>query len=405
MTIAEFSSKWVYWMPLLAAVVAASWLMRARPFDFSFMVILVLSQFAVHSVLAYGLDSSIAVFCIAFVILFLLTGQERFRLCQVRVPRSIAFSERVSQRWVLISKYYLLIYYSARLALYPFFSGELMLDDRLEAQKDNVLLYVAGVAITPAIAAVMYSVMKPGGRALLSDKLLLLLVAVGMLGAGSKAGLAFLVFTFIGVASYLGQGFFKYKLAVACVAAATVGTVYLLKQFFPDLDLLDIGSLILHRIAANTDSLDYLLLLGQAPQAYPYSGIGALHPIIAKRFGYAFEYPPGVWLHGMRFGNWEGFGPNSGIVMDYFGNLGWFGLLVPVLLGIYFRVCRARPSVIMCSFLSMTYVIVVDIGLFDITWTFWMAVLVVLLVLDRFSMSMNATPKLRRRRAREVSVG
>ena len=376
MTIAEFSIEWYYWGPVLAMVALACWLMRARPLDFGCIVALMISQYVVHAVIAFGWSDEISLFCMLFFAVFVLVAQQRVTFGLPAAGPRLAVSSEVEEAWIKISKWYLFGYYTCRLIAYPFFSGELMLDDRLAAQQDNVLLFVLGLGATPALAAVMYAGIRPGGKLLMFDKVVLGIAAIGILGSGSKGGLLPIILVFVGVSSFLGQKLLRSRIAAFAVCIAIGGSLFILTRFFPLLELGDIGNLMLYRVAANTDSLEYLNVLGVKPGAFPFSGIGALLPALSRRFGYVYDYSPGVWLHGSRFGNWDGYGPNSGIVMDYFGNLRWGGLLVAAGLGMYFRSAARYRNAITCSFLPITALAVTDIAMFDIAFLMWLLVLV-----------------------------
>jgi len=330
--------------------------------------VLVLCQYVLHSLLAFGPSHPVFGFCLTFLGLFSVaaySGRDPV------APRATPADRRLSHRWAVVAQWYLIVYYAVRLAVYPFFSGELLLDDRLAGQQDNQIVFTLGLAVQPALAAFMYARMTSSRRSNWFDWATFAIVAVGLLGAGSKASVIPLVLVYLGVSSYLQRSISQQKAALIAIAAATLLAFYALSIFFPELEPEQILALVQNRLAANTDSLEYLSAIGVDPSAFPFSGPGALLPVIAKRFGFTMDYPPGVWLHGARFGDFSGYGPNAGIVMDYFGNLSWFGLLAAPLLGRYVRACRDQLTIVRCSFLSIAYIAVVDIGIFDIPAFVW----------------------------------
>lgn len=364
--ISEFVTEWFYWLPLIALTAIAARLLGARLFDFQFLIVLLLAQYVVHSVIAFGATSRIAIFCTLFFLLFM-----AFSLPGAAMPSRTPPLRRIDVRWIQVAKLYLVLYYLSRLILYPYLSGEFLIDVRLEAQQENPLLFTLGLAVQPALAACVYSWFTSTHKLSLLDKATIVIVAIGLLGSGSKAAVLPMILVYVGVASYLGRSALQNRTALALIAAAVGLTLFALSQLFPDLAVSDIALLMQYRIAANTDNLEYLLVIDLDPNQYPFSGVGALFPLISKRFGYGFEFPPGAWLHGMRFGDWSGFGPNSGIVMDYLGNLGWFGLAAAAALGAYVRKVRDRIGPIHCSFLSVAYIVVIDIGIFDVSLIVW----------------------------------
>ena len=372
--IVEFAFEWYFWVGLISLAAVGSWLISARLLDFPFFVVLVLGQYVLHTGIAFGLAHSLTAFSILFFII-LLACAGRPGAVGNAAPRPLV---GIESDWIVVAKAYLLLYYAARLAFYPFMGGELLLDERLVAQQDNPLIFTLGLAVQPALAACIYSWIALGKRLSGLDVLIILLVLLGLLGSGSKGGVITLILTYLGVASYLGQKVLRSKWVVLAGVAIIGLTLYVLTRLFPDVELSSIGMLIIYRLAANTDSVEYLVLGDINPQAYPFAGIGALFPMIFKRLGYVFEYPPGVWLYGMRFDDWSGFGPNPGILMDYFGNLGWFGLLAAVGIGLYVRKARRRISVVGCSFLAMALMLVVDVGIFNVGIIVWGSVYILL---------------------------
>jgi hypothetical protein len=407
--ISDFSNELYYWGPLLVLVWVISWLCRARVLDFAFIVILVLSQYFLHAVISFGVLHPIGIFCTAFLGLFVLVARaperDSVRAISVRASRTARSND---DRWFRICRAYLVVYFTARLLTYPFFSGELLLDERLLAQQENRLLFTLGLATQPALAGCMFVWMSNPARLRAFDKLVIAIVAFGLFGAGSKGAIAPLVLTYLGVASYLNKNALANKTVTLAIVAAALTTAYALGQFFPDLAYADIASLVQYRIVANTDSLEYIQANGVDPRTYPYAGLGALFPLITKRLGYEFEFPPGVWMHGMRFGDWSGFGPNAGIVLDYFGNLSWFGLVAAILIGLYVRKSGRHFGVIHCSFLAMAPALVVDVGIFDINLMIWGGLGLMLIALQRFRFGrIRLSVRLRRARlhARPAALG
>jgi hypothetical protein len=124
------------------------------------------------------------------------------------------------------------------------------------------------------------------------------------------------------------------------------------------LNATEIVQLIAYRVVANSEELEYLYVLNFQPDQYPFAGIGALFAPIAKLFGQNIDYPPGVWLYGQRYGNFSGFGPNSGFVIEFFGNLGFFGLGMPLIIGAIIGYCERKATfyrVILLSIIPLIF--------------------------------------------------
>jgi hypothetical protein len=57
--------------------------------------------------------------------------------------------------------------------------------------------------------------------------------------------------------------------------------------------------------------------------------------------------------------------------MDFFGNLSWVGVVGGFLLALYSRLCSFFKGVISCSFLSIAYLMPIDIVMFETAAIFW----------------------------------
>lgn len=391
-----------YWASFALLMAMGVLLMRARILDFKFISLGFISQYVVHSVMAFGVFSQIAVFCILFWLLFIgtltpwvqrqtrtlaafLAGRSDpiARLTETVIEKDTAWRARVAgveKWWVLAAKWFLLVYWTCRLISYPYIAGELDLSVRLEAGHDNRVLFFLGLAVFPAIAACVSVWIQKGYRFRVLDYAVLAVVVVGYLGTGSKVAILPVILIFFGAISFFRKPLREMRLwlLLAGVGGVVIGIRYIF--FFPSTGLLELAQQALYRFVANTDSLEYLVAVGKAPGEYPFAGVGALAPMFLKPFGLSYDYSPGVWLHGSRFDQWAGFGPNPGLVMDYFGNLGWWGLLIPIFAGLYMLGWMRVGGAIGCSFTAITYQLFVDVTLFDVPFVFWAAVLAILVV-------------------------
>ena len=264
-----------------------------------------------------------------------------------------------------------------------------MLDERLAAQQDNRVLFFLGLAVGPAIAATIFSWLANGRRKFNGfDWLILFLMGYGVLASGSKAALIPVVISYFGVRIYLGERAPPISyIVIALIALGLLTSILLLRSFFPELSTTEVLALLQYRIAANTDVLEYLYVLEMRPQDFPFAGFGALAPMFSKLIGYPFEFNAGTWLHGARFGDWSGFGPNSGPVMDYYANFGWFGLCAAILIGIAMRAAVAARNVIGCSALSLIPMSLLDSAMLTIALATWFGIYLVLRVTITFRLS------------------
>ncbi len=391
-----------YWSILLVGMVFACHVLRARFLDFRFMILLVLIQYVAASTVIFGPLSNIGLFCIFFAIIFILTvklAERKIGLPAGRLALAPSFKPFQSSAWVNVCRYYILFYYSARLIFYPFIDGALLLDQRLGAQQENPFIFYAGLAVVPAFAACMTKWIR---RINLFDALIIAVAVAGLLGSGSKAVILPLVFLFFGVMSYYGIPLRTKISGLLVMGMGSVLVFFRLALYFPGYNFSELLSLFFTRIVANTDSLEYLYTTGADPREYPYSGISALFPTLSKQLGYTYDYSPGVWLHGMRFGDWTGFGPNPGPVMDYFGNLGWAGVFVSAGMGMYLVACERRKDAVGVSFISIASLIIVDLTLFEVAAILWSCVLVFMNVVSRIR---NPGPHRNNGESRDGAVG
>ncbi|WP_341920416.1 hypothetical protein [Hydrocarboniphaga effusa] len=357
--IAEFYLEPEYWVAILGGLGLMRLLMPHRLLDFTFFSALYLTQFTVHIALVPGLHRYL-LFCLVFVAAVVLG---------YRWPRSIAApvsnpNVDLDQRLILFCKAIIILYYIPKLIMQPPSFSALELGLRLEGQQQNKLLFFMGLAMLGPTAAWVYDWVQRG-RATLLDLVILVLVGLGALASGSKASVLPMLLAVFGASSYLGtrskikpSTLWTFSIGAAVVMALMLGI------YFPLLSPLDIGDLILYRLAANTDSLEYLYAVGAKPEAYPFAGIGALNPFLGKILGTRIDYSIGVWLHGIRYDNWTGFGPNPGFVIDYFGNLGWFGIYPGLVIGLLLKSASRAGNVVGCMYLSFSYFALVESTIF-----------------------------------------
>jgi hypothetical protein len=347
----------IYWIILFATLLLFRAAIRFRVFDFTFVICLLFSQYVAHLILIFGI-STYLLFCLLFIIAFV-SGYHGYALLpNLTLDRSANRPD--VDRWVArLSKLILVAYYSWRLMNVPILSGPLDLALRLQLQQESRVAFFLGVVMLPPFVACMFYWLRER-RFGWTDGLVVLLAILGSLSSGSKASILPLVLTYVGVRSYLGLHFRVNLWLIAGVAAAGIVFTVMLLTFFPLASAGDIGQLLLYRVVANTDNLEYLYAADLEPSQYPFSGPIALVPFVSKALGAQIDYPYGVWLHGMRYGDWSGFGPNAGFVIEEFGNLSWAGVFVGAALGALVRWTGRAQSAIRVMVLSFCQVLLVE---------------------------------------------
>lgn len=381
-----------YWLSLVLLVGVTAALTRSRPLSFAFVLLVFASQYVCHAFMAFGAASEITWFSIGFLALlvpalapdlllhpirWLRGGPSAIDRRWVPGPKVSAFAQSQAGTWIIISKVYLLLFGIIRLTTYPWLGGELDLVARLDASTDNRVGFILGLAILPPIAAVATQWLRRGYRLGILDYLVIVLAGGAIVVAGSKATLLPALLAVVG-AAYLTPRPLRRPLFFGALAIA--GSLIVLAGYWVSVaadGLLGALTNVAYRVAANTDSLEYLLALGVRPQDFPFAGPGAVVPTLLKAFGGRYDYSPGVWLHGERFGQWQGFGPNPGPLLDYFGNLGWWGLLFAVLIGALCFLAVRVGGALGSSFAATCYFALVDVTLFEAAFGVWFAVLAV----------------------------
>ncbi|MFM2343383.1 MAG: hypothetical protein RLZZ592_3036 [Pseudomonadota bacterium] len=359
----------LYWLVFFGCWLVGLLATRARQFDFNFVLLAVVSQYVAHIAVlyfTYGTLLEVLVFAVSFLVLYLISYHAAMAWPMPNIVLRSKDVRDMGRWWTQACKCYVIVYFGAKLATSPSWGGELDLAERLSAQNENRMLFFIGFAVFPSLVGCMHDWVVRASRRSWLDRAVMIVLVAGLLGSSSKGALLPLLLAYFGVVSAAslpskGAGYVYGGLVVIASASVLV-----LLSMFPALDLTDVLYMMFYRVVANTDSMEYLHDTGLRPEDFPFAGPGALMPFAAKLFGYRFDYPAGVWLHGVRFGVWDGFGPNSGIVMDYYANLGLWGMLAGALLGGYTGLLRRLGGPIGLSFLSIGYLAVVDLLMFEV---------------------------------------
>lgn len=388
--IADLYLNPLYWLSLGLIVAASAVLTRSRVLSFPFVLIVFAAQYVCHAFAAFGATSDISWFTIAFLLALIvglapqlvrhpvrwLREGDRTRSVRFPAPAIRSFVRGEEGTWILVSKLYLMVFGIVRLSTYPWLGGELDLVARLEASTDNRWGFLLGLAVVPPIAAVATQWLRRGYRLGVIDYLVCGLAGAAILVSGSKATLLPALLAVVGAAYLTAHPLRRRRFfwILGCIGAAiTVGGYWISVAASGFVGAL--GQLA-YRIAANTDSLEYLAALGVHPSDFPFAGIGALAPTLLKALGGTYDYSPGVWLHGERFGQWQGFGPNPGLVLDYFGNLSWIGVIAGAGIGLLCWTSTRVGGAVGASFAATCYLAVVDITLFEAAFGVWFVVLI-----------------------------
>jgi hypothetical protein len=348
----------LYWLILAAIMGAFYFALHFRPLDFKFFIALPIAQRIAHIALLPASYSSTLAFATLTGMVLIIgrylavqgiginPGHATWREAQQQLTVTLE-----NRCYIALAGLFLTLYFGSRLIFYPQFFSVLDLGERLQAQYDHRLIFALFLAAPPALTAVMVRWVSIS-RLTIWDKLLAVLLFVGYLSVGSKASIAPIFLTFFGVTAYLGRTGIVGRAVLVLAIIGIVGGVAL-SLLLPSLSASQLGQLVLYRIVANTEELEYLYVLGFQPDQYPFAGVGALVAPIAKVLGTTIDYTPGVWLYGQRFNNWTGFGPNSGFIIEFFGNLNFFGLTIPLFLGIAIGYCDRKLSVYGAVLLSI----------------------------------------------------
>lgn len=370
-----------YWTILALTLLLLKMGVRFRWGDFRSISCLFLAQYVAHAIALFGLFHDVTIFVVAFASIF------AFAMTALRPRRSRprdgaqGHGEWMDRIWFPTCRAFLVGYWSARLVLYPFVGGALDMGARLQAQEDHRILFFLSLAYLPAFSACVYRWMSYRMR--LFDYLALAVTLLGVYGSGSKSAFLPLLLVFVGVASMIGVRWRSIWVPTLLILGGAVTVLMRLAQYFPTHSVPELLNLFLYRVFSNSDSLEYLAALGVHPSAYPYSGLGALVPFAAPVLDYEYGYSPGVWLFGSVFGDWSGHGPNSGMVMDYFGNLSWWGLLVAPAAAMYLRLWEDVGGSVGASFLAIAYLLFVDITIFQVAFAIWFLVFAILALAPR----------------------
>lgn len=351
----------IYWLIFILAMAFFRAAVGFTALDFKFIIGMYLSQYVAHLALVFGL-SSYLIFCTLFFAAFVAGYQGGVLIPNLVLIRG-ASQAVIDKRLVSISKFILFAYYIWRIGSVPIWLGALDLAARLQRQQENRALFFLGIVMVPLFVAFMYDCVRKG-RVGWSDRLLIVVAALGSLSTGSKATILPLILSYIGVSAYLGRRIPISPRVVAGIFLGVATILLALLMYFPLLSPGEILDMMLYRVVANTDNLEYLYALDVAPGQYPYSGVVSFVPFLSKMFGAEIDYPYGVWLHGMRFADWTGFGPNAGFLVEQYGNLGWAGLLVGFGLGGLVRWTERLHGAFRVMVLSFSYTLLVESTVF-----------------------------------------
>jgi hypothetical protein len=364
----------VYWL-LFAGVMALGRLaIGYRILDFKFILWVYLSQYIAHVTLAFGL-SQYLIFCVLFLTAFIL-GYRGFQNLPNLVLYRTAARDDVERRLVLICKVILLTFYSWRLSSVPIWTGAFDLAARLALQNESRAGFFLGLVMLPLFVGFLYDCVRKG-RFGWADWSLIVISALGALTNGSKITILPLILSYIGVGTYLGRRISLSPLLVVSAAVAGAVMVFTLSNFFPTLSSGEILDLLLYRIVANTDNIEYLYTLDVTPDQYPFAGAVSFIPFLSKYLGAQIDFPYGVWLHGMRYAEWAGYGPNAGFLIEQYGNLGWGGLVVGLGLGTLVRWTERVRTAFRAMILSFSYTLLVESTMFFMSLFFCLLILVV----------------------------
>jgi hypothetical protein len=365
-----------YWFVVVVTVAFLSAGGKVGCFTYEFFCGLLIAQFLSHSVFVFGVLSEETIFLLLFCGIYWIFRTYAFgaRSHNRDVTKKNVESVAIEFTWFRASALILIIFYVFKFALDPPRFGALLLDDRLRGQQSNRLIFGLGLAMPMFMASLIYKYVKYKNYLNKIDVVALVLSFIGLMTGGSKTLFIPIFIAIVSARHYVG---FQQRLSMNAVfVILSIFSLFFfgLTFLFPDLSWFDIIKLVINRLVANTDSLEYLYVLHNAPSDYPWSGLNAMFPFLAKFLGVQIGDSAGAWLYGQRFGNFQGFGPNPGMLIDYFGNLSWFGLLFAAFLGSVMRFCKSRSNVMSFALLSFMSLAFSDFSMLFVSGTIWLII-------------------------------
>lgn len=140
---------------------------------------------------------------------------------------------------------------------------------------------------------------------------------------------------------------------VATALAGLVVTILLIQRLFDDVTFFEVLYIFFDRIVNNIDILNYIDGLGPGKAGdYPFASVfypfWPFYQMTQKEF-----IVPGVWLHGMLYNDWRGYGPNPTFIGDLLIGSNYAGILFAPLFGVLMRAAnssRFRVFIVMACY-------------------------------------------------------
>lgn len=342
--ISELINSPFYWISFFLLLYLFSKILKARLLDPNFLIALNFAQITAHLLYLYFVENvllNLLIFNFFFVSSFIL-GWFLGSLVMVNSVRHANINVKVSY-----SSGYLKVLHIVSLFLviklvflYLAFDINLMYTlrdiERISAYRElgiyRYILWISGALI--AIILFNFNFLR------FINLLVLFFLAFFSVSGGSKAGLLGFLLSFMAVKSWKGAKISVIKVLILTILVFTL-PIFFIRERFPGLGYFEILYLLFYRIVANTDALENIHIANIDLKDYPYAGpMQLIDPIVKllRRIGFeveGFEYAPGLWLHGMAYGDWSGLGPNPSYIVEFYqANLFFTSYVIAFLLGI-----------------------------------------------------------------------
>jgi hypothetical protein len=303
-------------------------------------------NFSLITVWAFISDSSVLLRCSSLLFIFLIVFCYRFP-----PPRALAL--RLDNA--------LDVDMSLLLILISCFTIYLNLDSGLTKVEDKAILllqttddpnfrytgYLLGTGAWMIVHMICATASQP--RWTLRQKVALAATILASATSLSKASFLPILLTFLFV---YGKRIGVLRVAVIAFSGLFL-TILLIQRLFDDVTLVQVLEIFFNRVINNIDVLNYIDELGPGKaEDYPYASV--FYPLWPFYQMTQTEFlVPGVWLHGMLYNDWRGYGPNPTFIGDLLLGSNYAGLLFAPLFGVLLRVAnssRFRVFIVMACY-------------------------------------------------------
>ena len=168
-------------------------------------------------------------------------------------------------------------------------------------------------------------------------------------------------------------------------------TIALITPMFNDLDYHQVSEIALTRVLGNVDVLDYIDELNIKFGDYKNSSIFYIFWPFFQFFEQDFVIP-GIWLHGMVYDNWQGFGPNPTFLVDLIIAPFGLGIVLAPFFGSLLKIANISSFRVLLS--NVIYLFLQDWYMACIYFSYFIMLILVGRYIDRLRSSFAALVKL-----------